>query len=138
LNGLEVDFALLNPMLVNLFTVLSRSQPPVHDTPFVKAKGGDNRLDRTAMAKQSNNEGHPGLGGLQPVKRRPLGLGKSLSTPDAQITPFFSTMHSDIALSHLTSGRTSRVMTKLSSWVHRLFSPNVIFVPPLKDALWTP
>src|SRR5919108_5099801 len=80
---LEVDFALLNQMLVNFFTVLSRSQPPAHDTPFVKAKGGDNRLDRTTRAKQSNNEGHPGLRGLQPVKRRSLGLGKSLSTPDA-------------------------------------------------------
>jgi hypothetical protein len=28
-------------------------------------------------------------------------------------------------------------MTKLSSWVHRLFSPNVIFVSLLKEALWT-
>src|SRR2546430_4311953 len=107
-------------------------------TPFVKAKGGDNRLHRTAMAKQSNNEGHPARRGLQPVKWRPLGLGKGLSTPTAQITPFFSAMYSDVALSPLTSGRTIRVMTKLSSWVHRLFSPNVIFVPPLKEALWTP
>src|SRR5215210_875905 len=102
-------------MLMNPFTVLSRSQPPVRDTPLVKAKGGNNRLHRTAMAKQSNNEAHPGLRGLQPVKRSPLGLGKSLSTQGAPITPFFSTMYSDVALSHLTSGRTIRVMAKLSS-----------------------
>jgi hypothetical protein len=48
----EVDFALLNPMLMNLFTVLSRSQPPVRDTPLVKAKGDDNRLHRTSHGKE--------------------------------------------------------------------------------------
>ena len=38
-------------------------------------------------------------------------------------------MYSDVALSHLTSGGTIRVMAKLSSGVQGLLSPDAIFVP---------
>ena len=103
---------LFNQMLMHRLTMRSALGEPGSHRAFVESEGGDNRLHRTAVSQQGQHQGNVGGIPLEPVKRRPFSSAKRLLTNAALEALFFLRMHTDVAFTAPSSGKTSRVRTK--------------------------
>ena len=111
----QFDLPLKDPMVVELPGVAAGPVAPVGDGRFVEAEGGDDRLDRAAVAEQSDHEGHQVGGLLEPVGRGVAGGGEGPAAGQASVTAVFPAMDADVAEAELAPCGAVGVVAELGS-----------------------
>ena len=129
----QLDLALKDPMLVELLTMAAGPIAPVGDGPLVEPEGGDDRLDRTAMAEEGDHEGHQIDGLLESVERSIAGGGEGATAGGASVTPFLAAMDGDVAEAELASCGAVGVVAELALRVHRCSSRDTVWRPCLEE-----
>src|SRR5207248_9137484 len=71
--------------------------PPVGDGPLVEAEGGDDRLQRAAVAEQGQHDGHQVGRLLEAEEWGIAGLGEGAVAGGAAVAPLRAAMHADVA-----------------------------------------
>ena len=125
-------------MLVEPLTVAAGPIAPVGDGPLVEPEGGDDRLDRTAMAEQGDHEGHQIDGLLESVERSIAGGGEGAAADGASITPFLAAMDGDVAEAELASCGAFEVVAELALRVHRHLPRDTVWRPCLEECWMDP
>ena len=115
---LEVDLPLLDQVLVNVLRVLRRTLQPARDGAFIQAKGGYNRLGRTAMCEQGQDNRDQIDGQMQAIERGAAGGGEGRATHLAAIALLLLAMDGNVALPDLPPCTTVQVMAELDHRVH--------------------
>jgi hypothetical protein len=116
---LQVYLTLLDEVLRHLPAVPAGAGHPGGHSPRIQTKGGDDRLDRTAMAQQREDGRHQIGRCPQPIERGALRSGEGLATEGTAIPLLALAMHPHVALPHLPSGRALEVMAAWGLRVHR-------------------
>ena len=102
---------------------------PVGDGPLVEPEGGDDRLDRTAVAEQGDHDGHQVDGLLEAVERGVAGGGEGAAAGRAAVAPFLAAMDADVAEAELAPCGAVGVVAELGS-----AGPSV----SLRGTVWRP
>jgi hypothetical protein len=118
LHLLQVLLALSDQMLMHSLTMLPCPLPPRLDRSLIEPKSHYNRLDRTAIGQQAQDQ-HHGLGiCFQPVKNAALRHTEGLVTHVAVTAFFLVTVNADIATITLASCRTIKIRAEYLLEVH--------------------
>src|SRR5947209_6721106 len=119
-------------MLMEPLAMAAGPIPPVGDGPLVEAEGGDDRLDRAAVAEERDHEGHQVDGSLQPVERGVASSGEGAAAGGASITPLLAAMDGDVAQAESPPCGAVGVVAELALRVHRYFPRDKVWRPCLE------
>jgi hypothetical protein len=98
----QLDLPPKDPMLVESLAVSAGAVAPVGDGPFVEPEGGDDGLDRTAVAEQGDDDGDQVERLLQAVERGVASGGKGPATGRASVATLLSARNADIPAAELS------------------------------------
>ena len=129
----QLDLPSEDPMVVELAGVSAGPVAPVGDGPLVEPEGGDDRLDRTAVAEQGDHEGHQIGGLLEPVERGVAGGGEGPAAGRASVAAFLAAMDADVAEAELAPCGAVGVVAELALRVHRCASRGKVWRPCLEE-----
>ena len=115
----QLDLPLKDPMLVEELAVSAGAVAPVGDGAFVEPEGGDDGLDRAAVAEQGDDDGDQVERLLQAVERGVASGGEGPAAGRAEVAAFLPTMDADVAGTQLPSCGAIGVVAELSERVHR-------------------
>lgn len=115
----QVHPPLLHQVLVHPLAVRPGPRLPGGDGALVQPEGGDDGLERAAVAEQSQHQRHQVRSLLEPVEGRVPGRGEGPATAPARVPPLLPAMDGDVVLPDPASGRTGGVVAELSLRVHR-------------------
>jgi hypothetical protein len=107
---------------VHLLTMAPCPSQPSLDRSLIIAKGGYNRLDRTAIDQQGQHQDHLGWIRFQPIKQGSFAGAKGLLAFFTFIPALLMAVHRYIALTNLSFCHTVQIRAKYLLWVHLLAS----------------
>jgi len=107
---------LLDEMLMSPLRVLAAFLKPVPDRSLIQTKGKDDRLDGAAVREQFDHQRDQVSALPQAVEESPGGGAETLIALAANVAAVFLRMHTDVACSDRSSGRTVEVGTKCGLW----------------------
>src|SRR4051812_1591557 len=116
-------------MLVEPLTVLTGPVAPAGDRPLVEPEGGDDGLDRAAVAEQRDHDRHQVDGSLEAGERGVAGGGEGPAAGGAAKAALFLTVHADVAEAGLPACGAIGVVAELRKRVHRY---------PCRSTVWRP
>jgi len=112
LNMHQVQFSLLDHLLMHLVAMGSCSISPVGHRPFIQPEGLDNGLDRTPIRQECHNDHDQFDGFAQPLKHRSPTDTERLFTDPTAIALALAIMDRELARTSLASCRTHRIRAK--------------------------
>src|SRR4051812_44765842 len=115
----QLDLPAQDVMLMEVLPVPTSPIAPGGDGPLVEAEGGDDRLERTAMAEQGESYGHHLGRLLEAVERGVMGGGESSVTGGAAVAPLLAAVDADVAEPELPPSGAVGVVAELVLRVHR-------------------
>jgi hypothetical protein len=103
---------MFHQMLMEALAVLTGSPPPIPHRTFIEPKRMDDRLDRTTVHQQSDDQQDRFWLCAQSIKEcAPTGT-KCLFTDMADVATFFAIVHPNIPSSYFPSCRTLQIRAK--------------------------
>ena len=119
LDVLQVHLAVLDHVLMHPLAVLAGTGQPGGHGALIQAEGGDDGLDRTAVAQQGQHHVSPRPPPLQAVEGRALGGREGLATGGAADSAGPLGYARECSLPLLASGRAVLIVAELGLRVHR-------------------
>src|SRR5262245_11411979 len=106
-------------MLVEALPMSARPIPPGGDGPLVEPEGGDDRLQRAAVAEQGQHDDHQLGRLLEAVERGVVSRGEGPATGRTAVAPLLAAVDVDVAEPRLPACRAVEVVAELVLRVHR-------------------
>lgn len=114
-------------MLEEALTMVARPIAPVGDGALVEPESDDDDLHRTAVAEQSDHDGHQVDGFLEAVERCVARGGEGLATGGAARAALLPAMHSDVVETEPPECGAIGVVAELCERVHRYPCPSTVW-----------
>src|SRR5260370_7107634 len=114
----QVQFSLLDHLLMHLVAMGSCSISPVGHRPFIQPEGLDNGLDRTPIRQECHNDHDQFDGFAQPLKHRSPTDTERLFTDPTAIALALAIMDRELAPTSFASCRTPRIRPTSTQPVH--------------------
>src|SRR5512135_1171520 len=125
----QLDLTAQDVMLVEALPVPARSIAPGGDGPLVEPEGGDDRLQRTAMAEQGQHDDHQLGRLLEAVERGVVSSGEGPITGGTAVTPLLATVNADVSEPALPACGAVGVVAELGLRVQRRSSRGTVWRP---------
>src|SRR5450631_4105831 len=114
------ELPLLNHCVLNPLTLLTRSSAPPSHGALIQSEHAHNRLQWTAIGKQSHHQNNQLGGFAKSFQHRSRPSGKGLTTDHTTIAFAIAIMNADRALIAQTTCSTRQIGAKLKGRIHGL------------------
>src|SRR5262249_54887385 len=125
-------------VLVEVQAVPAGPVAPGSDGPLVVAVGGNDRLERAAVAEQGQHDGHQVGRRLEPVERDISRLGEGAAAGRAAVASLGAAMHADVADPELPACGAVGAVAESVLRVHRRSLGGTVWLPCPQGSLMDP